>query len=288
MTIYMTAEDGGAGLRTYLTEIGQVQLLTPAEEISLAGQIKRGNAEARTLMIRANLRLVVKIALNYTKLGLPLLDLIEEGNIGLMKAVARFDPAKGAKFSTYAIWWIKQAIKAALYEQGKTIRLPRHSAIKLSKVQNISLQMSEALGREPSDDELSEELGLHSGHISELKSAAARLCSLDAPISDSGEDELAELVPDEEVQTPFESLRDKDLREKVCGALSVLDDRERQIIFARFGLDGADPVSLEDLGSELGITRERARQLQNAALTKLRRVMAQEESLDCQRVPAAA
>lgn len=288
MNSYMTAEDAGAGLRQYLSEIASVPLLTPREEIALAKRIKKGDAEARTHMIRANLRLVVKIALNYTNFGLPLLDLIEEGNIGLMKAVERFDPAKGAKLSTYAIWWIKQAIKSALHDQAKVIRVPRHSAIKLSKMQSISLQMSEALGREPTEDELSEELGLDSRSIAVLKCAAARPSSLDAPISDEAGDEIAELVPDDHEQSPFESLRDKDLREKVSSAFSILNERERKIIFARFGLEGDDPTTLEDLGETLGITRERTRQLQNAALAKLRRVLTQDESLLPPPIPAAA
>lgn len=288
MTNYITAEDNGAGLRNYLREISRVPLLTPREEIALAKRIRKGDAEARTHMIRANLRLVVKIALNYTNFGLPLLDLIEEGNIGLMKAVERFDPAKGAKLSTYAIWWIKQAIKSALHHQAKIIRLPRHSAIKLSKMQSISLQMSEALGREPTEDELSEELGLDSRSIAALKCAAARPSSLDAPIADQAEDEVAELVPDDHEQSPFESLCDKDLREKVSSAFSILNERERKIIFARFGLDGDDPTTLEDLGETLGITRERTRKLQNAALAKLRRVLTQDESLLLTPVPAAA
>lgn len=288
MNSYMTAEDAGAGLRQYLSEIASVSLLTPREEIALAKRIKMGDAEARTHMIRANLRLVVKIALNYTNFGLPLSDLIEEGNIGLMKAVERFDPAKGAKLSTYAIWWIKQAIKSALNDQAKIIRLPRHSAIKFSKMQSISLQMSEALGREPTEDELSEELGLDSRSISALKCAAARPSSLDAPIADEAGDEIAELVPDDHEQSPFESLRDKDLREKVGSAFSILNERERKIIFARFGLDGDDPTTLEDLGETLGITRERTRQLQKAALAKLRRVLTQDESLLPPPIPAAA
>jgi RNA polymerase primary sigma factor len=277
MKTYMIADEAGAGLKKYMSEIGQIPLLSPAEEIALAAQIQQGDAEARTLMIRANLRLVVKIALAYVNLGLPLADLIEEGNIGLMKAVERFDPAKGAKLSSYAVWWIKQGIKSALHGQSKIIRLPRHSAIKLSKMRTISLQMSESLGHEPTDEEMSEELGIDETQISDLKLAGARPRSLDAPVSDTTEDVLAELVPDEREPTPFEALRDSDMREKVMDALSVLNERERKIIFARYGLDGDEPPTLEDLGSKLGITRERARQLQNNALAKLRRALLQEE-----------
>lgn len=279
MKNYISAEESGAGLRQYLKEISRHPLLTPKEEIELAGRIKKADAEARQRMIRANLRLVVKIAVNYVKLGLPLMDVIEEGNIGLMKAVDRFDPTKGAKLSTYAIWWIKQAIKSALHDQAKIIRLPRHSAVKLSKMRNISLQMSEALGREPTDDELGEELGLDGRDIADLKSVAERPCSLDAPISDSDGDQLSELISDEREATPFESLRDKDMRENVAGALSVLCERERQIIFARFGLGGENERTLEVVGGELGITRERARQLQNSALAKLRHTLVKQDAL---------
>ena len=277
MKSYITADEVSAGLKNYMSEIGRVPLLTPAEEIALAARIKEGDAEARTIMICANLRLVVKIALDYVNFGLSLPDLIEEGNIGLMKAVERFDPAKGAKLSSYAIWWIKQAIKSALHEQSKIIRLPRHSAIKLSKMHTISLQMSESLGHEPSDEEISEELGIDERQISDLKFVGARPWSLDAPITDAAEDALGDLVADEREQTPFEALRDSDMREKVMDALAVLNERERKIIAARFGLDGEEPVTLEELGSNLGITRERTRQLQNNALAKLRRAIMQEE-----------
>src|SRR5437016_3860254 len=156
---YMAAEDSDTGIKIYLREIGQIPLLTPEQEIELAAKIKKGDREARALMIRSNLRLVVKIAHDYANLGLPLLDLISEGNIGLMKAVERFDPAKGGKLSTYAAWWIKQSIKRALANQSKTIRLPVHLVDKISKMRRVSLQMSEELGREPTDEELGEEIG---------------------------------------------------------------------------------------------------------------------------------
>src|SRR5213593_4584520 len=169
---YMAAEDSDTGIKIYLREIGQIPLLTPEQEIELAAKIKKGDREARALMIRSNLRLVVKIAHDYANLGLPLLDLISEGNIGLMKAVERFDPAKGGKLSTYAAWWIKQSIKRALANQSKTIRLPVHLVDKISKMRRVSLQMSEELGREPTDDELGEEIGIASGKVSQLKTVS--------------------------------------------------------------------------------------------------------------------
>jgi len=214
---YMAAEDSDTGIKIYLREIGQIPLLTPQQEIELAAKIKKGDREARALMIRSNLRLVVKIAHDYANLGLPLLDLISEGNIGLMKAVERFDPAKGGKLSTYAAWWIKQSIKRALANQSKTIRLPVHLVDKISKMRRVSLQMSEELGREPTDDELGEEIGIAAGKVSQLKTVSIRPASLDAPISDDDSTEFGEIVGDEEAQTPFELLRDKNLRNEVGG-----------------------------------------------------------------------
>jgi RNA polymerase primary sigma factor len=220
----MADDNSDTGIKIYLREIGQVPLLTPREEIDLAARIKKGDREARALMIKANLRLVVKIAHDYANLGLPLLDLVSEGNIGLMKAVERFDPAKGGKLSTYAAWWIKQSIKRALANQSKTIRLPVHLVDKISKMRRVSLQMNEELGREPTDDELAEEIGLSSGKVSQLKAASTRPASLDAPISDDDSTEFGEIVGDEDAQTPFELLRDKNLRDEVSDLLEVLDE----------------------------------------------------------------
>src|SRR5207247_2372868 len=267
------------GLKRYLQEIGQFPLLTPQEEIELAGKIKKGDAAARERMINANLRLVVTIARDYANLGLPLLDLISEGNIGLTKAVERFEPEKGAKLSTYAMWWIKQSIKRALANQGKTIRIPVHLADKIAKVRRVSLQMSDQLGREPTEDELGEELGIASAKVARLKSIGIRSTSLDATIGDDESTEFGALVGDEGAQTPFELLRDKNLRGEVDGLIEVLDAREKKIISQRFGLDGGRPKTLEDVGKNFGITRERIRQLQNIALAKLRRALSKKEDL---------
>jgi RNA polymerase primary sigma factor len=274
----MAGEDSDMGIKVYLREIGQIPLLTRQEEIDLAARIKRGDREARALMIKANLRLVVKIAHDYANLGLPLLDLVSEGNIGLMKAVERFDPAKGGKLSTYAAWWIKQSIIRALANQSKTIRLPVHLVGKISKIRRVSLQMSEELGREPTDDELAEEIGLSRGKVSQLKTASIRPASLDAPISNDDSTEFGETVGDEDAQTPFELLRDKNLRDELSDLLEVLDDRERKIIFQRFGFDGDKPKTLEEVGKKFGVTRERIRQLQNIALANLRRALGKKET----------
>lgn len=269
----MGVEDTDSGIKIYLREIGQIALLTPEQEIELAARIKKGDKEARSLMIRANLRLVVKIAHDYANLGLPLLDLISEGNIGLMKAVERFDPAKGGKLSTYAAWWIKQSIKRALANQSKTIRLPVHLVDKISKMRRVSIQMSEELGREPTDEELAEEVGLSSVKVSHLKTVAIRPASLDAPISDDDSTAFGEIVGDEDALTPFELLRDKNLQSEMDDLIAVLDEREKKIIFSRFGLDGGKPRTLEEVGKKFGVTRERIRQLQNIALSKLRRAL---------------
>src|SRR6186713_3569009 len=237
MKSFMAAEDSDTGIKIYLREIGQIPLLTPQQEVELAAKVKKGDAKAREQMINANLRLVVTIAHDYANLGLPLLDLISEGNIGLTKAVERFDPAKGGKLSTYAAWWIKQSIKRALANQSKTIRLPVHMVDKISKMRRVAMSMSEELGREPTDDELAEEVGLAAGKISQLKTVSIRPASLAAPISDDDSTEFGEIVGDLEALTPFEQLRDQNLRDEVGDLLGVLDEREKKIIFSRFGLD---------------------------------------------------
>jgi RNA polymerase primary sigma factor len=265
------------GLTRYLREIGRIPLLTPEQEIELAARIKGGDAAARDRMILGNLRLVVTIAHDYANLGLPLLDLISEGNIGLTKAVERFDPAKGAKVSTYAMWWIKQSIKRALANQSKTIRLPVHLVDKIAKVRRVSLQMSDELGREPTDDELGEEVGIAGEKVAGLKGLGVRPASLDAPIADDNSDAFGELVGDDDAQTPFELLRDKNLRGEMSGLIALLDTREKKIISQRFGLDGGTPKTLEDIGKDFGITRERIRQLQNIALAKLRHALSRRE-----------
>ena len=274
----MAMEDSETGFQQYLRDIAQFPLLTPLQEVELAGRIRQGDQTARTEMVRSNLRLVVKIARDYANLGLPLLDLISEGNIGLMKAVERFNPSKGGKLSTYAAWWIKQSIKRALANQSKTIRLPVHLVDKISKMRRVAMQMTEELGREPSNDELAEEIGLSSLKISQLKSASVRPASLDAPINDEDSMEFSEIVGDTEAQDPFEYLRDKDLHDEVGILLKVLDERERHILSSRFGLDGSRPKTLEEVGEKFGVTRERIRQLQNIALMKLRKAIYKKEA----------
>lgn len=271
--------DSDSSLRIYMREISQTPLLTPQEEVELAAHIKKGDKEARTLMIKANLRLVVKIAQDYANYGLPLADLISEGNIGLMKAVERFDPAKGGKLSTYGSWWIKQSIKRALANQSKTIRLPVHMVDKIAKMRRISNMLTEALGREPTDEELSEETGIPMKKLSLLKRAAQRPTSLDAPVNEGEGTSYAEIIGDERAVDPLSALTDKNMFGQLDELLEVLDERESQIIDARFGLNGKNPMTLEEVGREFGVTRERIRQLQNIALEKMRKTLRKREKL---------
>ena len=284
----MIPKENEAGFQYYLRQITQIPLLTPEQEVKLARQIRRGDQRARTEMVSANLRLVVKIARDYVNVGLPLLDLISEGNIGLMKAVERFDPRKGSKLSTYASWWIRQSIKRALANQTKTIRLPIHLVEKIGKIRRVSSQMTEELGREPTDEELADEIGLSTSKITALKSAALRPASLDEPIQDGESFQYSDIVSDEESDNPFETLRDKDLLEEIDEVLETLDHRERVIINMRFGLDGQDPKTLEEIGVNLGVTRERIRQLQNGALTRLRGALRRREDSRFDTRPAFA
>src|SRR5450432_347323 len=273
----MNAENNDTAKKVYLRAIWQIPHLRPQQEIDLAAKITNGDQRARALMISSNLRLVVTIAQDYANLGLPVLDVISEGNIGLMTAVDRFDSSKGAKLSTYAAWWIRQSIKRALSNQGKTIRLPVQFGEKISKMRRVALQMSEELGREPTDDELGDEIGLATEKVSQLKTAAIRPASLDAPMDDDGLTEFGESVADEGASTPFELLRDKDLHNEVGGLLERLDHREKEIISQRFGFDGGERKTLEQISKKLRVSRERIRQLQNSALAKLRRAVSQKE-----------
>jgi RNA polymerase primary sigma factor len=268
-----------SGLRKYLKDIGRFPLLTLQQEIELAAKIKKGDAEARERMINSNLRLVVTVARDYINLGLPILDLISEGNIGLTKAVERFDPAKGAKLSTYAMWWIKQSVKRALANDSKTIRLPVHLGDKLAKMRWVVLQMSYELGREPTDDELAEELGIASEKVARLKALGIRPTSLDTTLREDDSTEFGETIGDADANTPFELLRDKNLLHEMDGLLDVLDKREMTIISQRFGLGGGEPRTLENIGKHMGVTRERIRQLQNVALLKLRRALSKKNAI---------
>ena len=265
--------DGDSAIRLYLREIGLVKLLTPQEEIDLAAKIKKGDKKAREHMIKANLRLVVKIARDYEGIGLPLLDLISEGNIGLMKAVERFDPKKGGKLSTYGSWWIKQSIKRALANQSKTIRLPVHLVDKISKMRRTGMKLQEEFGREPTDEELAAELGTTAARVSQMRTASIRPASLDAPVGDDDSNTYSEMVEDDRAVNPYDELEDKTVTGMLRDMVKHLDDREATILRYRFGLDGGNEKTLEEVGEKFGVTRERVRQIQNLALRKLRKMI---------------
>jgi len=272
----MYGSDGA--IKLYLQEIGKVKLLTVEEEIELAARIKRGDKEAREAMIKANLRLVVKIAREYEGLGLPLLDLISEGNIGLMKAVERFDPTKGGKLSTYGAFWIKQCIKRALANQSKTIRIPVHMVGKIARMRVVSMRLHEMLGREPTDEELAEAMAMKASNVASMRMVSISPSSLDAPVGDSDSNQLGELIADEQAVNPYDKLDSKTVQRSLREMVGNLNDREVDILRARFGLDGGPRQNLEQVGQRLGITRERVRQIQNIALGKLRRMLKRQET----------
>jgi RNA polymerase primary sigma factor len=257
-----------------------VNLLTPKEEVELAKRVQAGDDAAREHMIRANLRLVVKIAREYENLGLPLLDLINEGNIGLMKAVEKFDPAKGAKLSSYSSWWIKQSIRRALANQSKTIRLPVNAVDQIYHLRKASAKLHEVIGRDPTDEELAQEVGLSVRRVSELRDAAVRPASLDAPLGDEDSSTLGEVVADENAPNPYQLFEDRNSLSKLGELIARLPERESRIIRSRFGLDDGREKTLEEIGVKFRLTRERIRQLQNLALVKLRRMLEEPEAIE--------
>ena len=277
------AYDGDTAYQLYLKEIGQTALLTIEEENALAARIKKGDKAARERMIKANLRLVVKIARDYEGYGVPLLDLISEGNIGLMKGVERFDPTKGAKLSTYSAWWIKQAIKRALANQGKTIRLPVHVVDKLFHIRRAEARLQEAFGREATDEEIASELDTTPDKIRELRTASQRPASLEAPLGYDSDNRVADVVADDNADDPYEELEGKANTAMLREVMKDLDPREVTILRYRFGLDGDDEKTLEEVGRKFGLTRERIRQIQEIALKKLRKKI---EKLEQQRQAA--
>jgi RNA polymerase primary sigma factor len=276
--------DGNTAFRLYLREVGQTDLLTAEEELKLAKRIKRGDKKARELMIKANLRLVVKIARGYEGCGMPLLDLISEGNVGLMRAVERFDPTKGAKLSTYSSWWIKHAIKRALANQSKTIRLPVHVVEKIFRMRRATAELQNILGREPTDQELSDELGYSPRKIAQYRLASNQPTSLEMPLGEERDAKrIADTLSDESAGSPYQHLEEKTNTSMVRELIAKLAPRELEILRHRFGLDGEPEKTLDEMGQKFGLTRERIRQLQNGALQKLRKGV---EKLEMVRVAA--
>ena len=267
-------------MKVYMAEIAQIDLVDKSEEAELADAIHNGDTslheQARTTLIRANLRLVVKIAHDFKGLGLPLLDLISEGNIGLMRAVEKFDPSKGAKFSSYAAWWIKQSMRRALANQSRTIRIPVQSAGKINKIKSVKMKLAEQLGRDPTDSEIAEHLDFSERTVSGLRLADLHTFSLQDSIQQGEEGEFQDIIPDRHAMTPDQILGDVESVKRLVELLSKLEDRERKILEMRFGLGGYKALTLEEVSQKIGRTRERVRQIQNQALAKLKTLLADE------------
>lgn len=260
-------------LETYLKEINVVPLLKAKEEIELAHEIRKGDLDAREHMIRANLRLVVSIAKNYSNRGLALLDLIEEGNVGLLKAVERFDPAQECRFSTYATWWIRQAIRRALINTGKTVRIPSYMVELIGKWKKAKVELTDLYGRPPSEHELCKTLGMRPEGVRAVERADQSASASRQSFSIEDSVNLNDTLEDERVTPPDEIVLNQAELCKIRELLQVIDDRERSILCMRFGLDTGEPMTLKEIGSRLSLTRERVRQVQNEALRKLNGIL---------------
>jgi RNA polymerase primary sigma factor len=268
----LTVEPSLDSLRLYLRSIGRVDLLTAAQEVELAKRIERGDMMAKRQMVEANLRLVVSIAKGYLGRGLSFLDLIQEGSLGLIRAVEKFDYRRGYKFSTYATWWIRQAVTRAIADKARTIRIPVHMVEKLNRVAHVERQLVQRLGREPEAAEIAEELRWPVGDVRDILRVAQLPVSLEKPVGDEDESELGDFVADDAVLEPFEEASEHLQKEGVRRALDALPERERQVIELRYGLGGAEPLTLEEVGRTFGVTRERIRQIENNTLKKLKRL----------------
>jgi RNA polymerase primary sigma factor len=266
----LTVEPSLDSLRLYLRSIGQVDLLTAAQEVELAKRIERGDMLAKRQMVEANLRLVVSIAKGYLGRGLSFLDLIQEGSLGLIRAVEKFDYRRGYKFSTYATWWIRQAVTRAIADKARTIRIPVHMVEKLNRVAHVERQLVQSLGREPEPQEIAAELRWPLDEVRDILRVSQLPVSLEKPVGDEDESELGDFVADEEVAEPFEEASEHLQREGVRKALDSLPERERQVIELRYGLSGLEPLTLEEVGRTFGVTRERIRQIETNTLKKLR------------------
>jgi RNA polymerase primary sigma factor len=277
----LTVEPSLDSLRLYLREIGKVPLLTADQEVYLAKRIERGDMGAKTQMTEANLRLVVSIAKGYLGRGLSFLDLIQEGSLGLIRAVEKFDYRKGYKFSTYATWWIRQAVTRAIADKARTIRIPVHMVEKLNKVVHIERQLVQRLGREPRPDEIAEELEMTTEEVREILRMAQHPISLEKPIGEEEDSELGDFVEDDSAESPFDSASLQLRRSDIENALSSLPERERRVIELRFGLDGAPPCTLEEVGKAFGVTRERIRQIENNTLKRLESLPEAQGLRDC-------
>jgi RNA polymerase primary sigma factor len=266
----LTVEPSLDCLRLYLRSIGRVDLLTAEQEVDLAKRIERGDMLAKRHMVEANLRLVVSISKGYLGRGLSFLDLIQEGSLGLIRAVEKFDHRRGYKFSTYATWWIRQAVTRALADKARTIRIPVHMVEKLNRVGHVERALVQRLGREPEADEIAAELEWTVKDVRDVLRVSQMPVSLEKPIGDEEDSELGDFVADENVREPFETASQAMQKEDVAKALRSLPKREREVIVLRYGLDGHEPLTLEQVGEAFGVTRERIRQIENNTLKKLK------------------
>jgi RNA polymerase primary sigma factor len=266
----LTVEPSLDSLRLYLRSIGTVDLLTAGQEVELAKRIERGDMDAKRHMVEANLRLVVSIAKSYLGRGLSLLDLIQEGSLGLIRAVEKFDYRRGYKFSTYATWWIRQAVTRALADKSRTIRIPVHMVEKLNRVVHVERNLVQRLGREPEPHEIGTELGWTARDVREVLRVSQMPVSLEKPVGDEDDSELGDFVADDNVESPFETASDNMQREDVQRALAVLPCRDREVLELRYGLNGRKPMTLEEVGDTFGVTRERIRQIENNTLKRLK------------------
>mgnify|MGYP004680863997 CR=1 FL=1 len=257
-------------VRIYLKEIGQIKLLTMDEELKLADRINAGDEEAKTILAEANLRLVVSIAKRYVGRGMQFLDLIQEGNIGLMKAVEKFDVTKGYKFSTYATWWIRQAITRAIADQARTIRVPVHMVETINKLSRIQRQLTLELNREPSEEELAKKMGMSIDKVREIYKISQEPVSLETPIGEEDDSHLGDFIKDERNVSPEEYATNEMLKDEIASVLLTLTEREEKVIRLRFGLEDGKSRTLEEVGQMFGVTRERIRQIEAKALRKLR------------------
>ncbi|HIV86892.1 MAG TPA: RNA polymerase sigma factor RpoD [Candidatus Pygmaiobacter gallistercoris] len=257
-------------VKVYLKEIGRVPLLTPDEEVELAERILQGDEKAKQRLAEANLRLVVSIAKRYVGRGMQFLDLIQEGNLGLIKAVEKFDHTKGFKFSTYATWWIRQAITRAIADQARTIRIPVHMVETINKVKKVSSQLLHRNGHEPTAEEISAELDMPVDKVREIMRVAQEPVSLETPIGEEEDSHLGDFIPDEDAPVPAEAASHTLLKEQLSDVLKTLTPREEKVLRLRFGLEDGRPRTLEEVGKEFNVTRERIRQIEAKALRKLR------------------
>jgi len=268
----LTVEPSLDSLRLYLRSIGRVELLTAEQEVELAKRIEKGDMAAKRHMVEANLRLVVSIAKGYLGRGLSFLDLIQEGSLGLIRAVEKFDYRRGYKFSTYATWWIRQAVTRAIADKARTIRIPVHMVEKLNRVTQVERQLVQKLGREPEPAEIAAELEMTVREVRDILRVAQMPVSLEKPVGDEEESELGDFVADDTVEEPFEVATENLQREDIQKALDALPERERQVIELRYGLRGHEPLTLEEVGRAFGVTRERIRQIENNTLRKLKQL----------------